>query len=65
MQWWLQPVEGKQDVYTITVGKVAPKIGTPGFRREIDRGSDDVINSPLRGEWYFVPVTKHGLEVYE
>jgi hypothetical protein len=57
MQWFVQPVEGKVDVYTITVGKFPPELGTPGFRRERDRrGLNDVLNSPLRGEWRLVPV---------
>ena len=58
MQWWVQPVDGpgKEDVYTITFGSHPPKLGTPGFRRELDRGPNDVINSPLHGEWRLVPV---------
>lgn len=66
MQWWIQPVpvEGRKDVYTITIGEAPPNLGTPGFHREIGRRPDDVINSPLRGEWYLVPV-KDELEVFE
>ena len=54
LQWFVQPVEGEVDVYTITVGIFPPELGTPGFRRE--RGLNDVLNSPLRGEWRLVPV---------
>ena len=61
-QWYVQPIEGKPNVATITVGELPPKFGTPGFRREIGRRPDDVINSPLRGEWLFVPVEgEHGV----
>lgn len=56
MQWFVQSVEGKPDVYTITAGPFPPELGTPGFRRERDRHPNDVFNSLLRGEWRFVPV---------
>ena len=68
MQWYIQHVADKlEGVYTITAGPHPPKIGTPGFRRhpEIDNPTD-VINSPLRGEWFFVPVDVKGLtDVFE
>jgi hypothetical protein len=60
-QWFVKAVEGIPDVYTITVGQFPPKLGTPGFRREIDSDPNDVISSPLRGHWRFVPVGPHGV----
>ena len=63
-QWFVQPVGGKENVYTITVGIAPPELGTPGFRKEIELGPDDVINSPLHGEWLLVPVGEEH-DVYE
>lgn len=60
IQWFVQPVEGKPDVYTITVGATPPKDGTPGFRSEKERGPNDVLNSPLPGEWVLVPLRDSG-----
>jgi len=62
--WFVQPVKGKENVYTITVGPTPPKLETPGFRREIERGPDDVLNSPFPGEWLLVPV-EEGPFVFE
>jgi hypothetical protein len=64
IQWFVQPVKGKENVYTITVGPTPPKLETPGFRREIERGPDDVLNSPFPGEWLLVPV-EEGPFVFE
>ena len=55
-QWFVQPVPGKQHIYTITAGPSPPEPGVPGFRRDLFKGPNDVINSSLPGEWHFVPV---------
>ena len=67
MQWFIQPVVDRPNIYTITAGPFPPEIGTPGFRRHPETDSPtDVINSPLRGEWFFVPVDVKGLnDVFE
>ena len=53
IQWYIKPTENG-DIYTITAGTHAPRPGAPGFRRE--KGPGDVLNVPLPGDWYFVPV---------
>ena len=55
MQWFVQPT-GKPDVYIITAGGVPPVPDAPGFRRDLDRGPQDVLNARLPGEWRFIPV---------
>ena len=56
MQWFVSPVDGKRDIYTITAGPNPPAPGAPGFRRDIDNGPEDVLNARLPGEWHIVPV---------
>jgi len=53
--WFIQPTE-KHGYYTITAGATPPHPGAPGFRRDIDRGPQDVLNARLPGEWLIVPV---------
>ena len=59
MQWYVRHT-GKPDVYTITAGGFPPPPGAPGFRRDTEKdkenGPHDVVNAPLPGEWYIVPV---------
>jgi hypothetical protein len=61
MQWFVEPVAGKPDVHTITVFPPGP--AGPGFSRDPNWGKNDVINSPLPGEWRFVSVGES--DIYE
>ena len=68
IQWFVKPVERpgvEENVYTITVGPRPPELETPGFRREKERGPEDVLNSPFPGEWFFVPVEGEEPFVFE
>ena len=55
IQWFIQPTE-RHGYYTITAGASPPPPGAPGFRRDIDRGPQDVVNARLPGEWQIGPV---------